>query len=62
MESPGCVWVPQDGLWDAYTDQHMGSCAELCAAKHSFNREDQDLFAAESYRRAIVRCAPGCQL
>lgn len=54
--------MPQDGLWDAYTDQHMGSCAELCAAKHSFNREDQDLFAAESYRRAIVRCAPGWQL
>ena len=45
----------QDGLWDAYSDQHMGSCAELCATKHSFDREAQDLFAAESYRRAIVR-------
>ena len=20
-----------DGLWDPYSDQHMGNCAELCA-------------------------------
>lgn len=41
-----------DGLWDAYNDKHMGSCAELCAARYSFSRADQDAFAAESYRRA----------
>ena len=41
-----------DGLWDAYGDKHMGSCAELCATKYSFTREDQDAFAAQSYRRA----------
>jgi len=41
-----------DGLWDAYGDKHMGSCAELCAARYSFSREAQDAFAAESYRRA----------
>jgi acetyl-CoA C-acetyltransferase len=41
-----------DGLWDPYGDKHMGNCAELCAAKYSFTREDQDAFARESYRRA----------
>lgn len=41
-----------DGLWDAYGDKHMGSCAELCAAKYGFSREAQDAFAEESYRRA----------
>lgn len=41
-----------DGLWDAYDDKHMGSCAELCATKYDFTREAQDAFAEQSYRRA----------
>lgn len=41
-----------DGLWDPYGDKHMGNCAELCAAKYSFSREEQDEFTRESYRRA----------
>ena len=41
-----------DGLWDPYDDVHMGNCAELCASKYEFSREDQDAFALESYRRA----------
>ncbi len=41
-----------DGLWDPYGDQHMGNCGELCAQKYSYSREQQDAFAAESYRRA----------
>lgn len=41
-----------DGLWDAYGDKHMGSCAELCAAKYSFTRAAQDEYAERSYRRA----------
>jgi len=41
-----------DGLWDPYGDQHMGSCAELCARDYDFSREEQDAYAAESYRRA----------
>jgi acetyl-CoA C-acetyltransferase len=41
-----------DGLWDVYNDQHMGNCAETCAAEYRFSREQQDAFAAESYRRA----------
>jgi acetyl-CoA C-acetyltransferase len=41
-----------DGLWDPYSDQHMGNCAELCVAKYGFSREAQDEFAMESYRRS----------
>lgn len=41
-----------DGLWDPHGDQHMGSCAEACAAKYSLSRAEQDAFAAESFRRA----------
>jgi acetyl-CoA C-acetyltransferase len=42
----------KDGLWDPYKDVHMGNCAEMCVAKYSFSREEQDAFALESYRRA----------
>ncbi|MDA1185618.1 MAG: acetyl-CoA C-acetyltransferase [Acidobacteria bacterium] len=41
-----------DGLWDVYTDQHMGNCAELCARERKISREAQDAFAIESYARA----------
>ena len=37
----------KDGLWDAFTDQHMGSCAELCATKHKISRKEQDDFAIQ---------------
>jgi acetyl-CoA C-acetyltransferase len=43
-----------DGLWDPYNNLHMGSCAEHCAAKYGFTREQQDAYAAESFRRAIA--------
>ncbi|MDI7266443.1 MAG: acetyl-CoA C-acyltransferase [Myxococcota bacterium] len=41
-----------DGLWDVYSQVHMGSCAELCAKEYGFTREMQDDFAVESYRKA----------
>ncbi len=41
-----------DGLWDAYNNIHMGSCAESCARDFSFTREELDSFAIESYKRA----------
>lgn len=41
-----------DGLWDPYSNQHMGNCGELCAREKSFSREDQDQFATESFKRA----------
>lgn len=42
-----------DGLWDVYTDQHMGNCGDICARKYDFSREDQDAYSIESYTRAI---------
>ncbi len=41
-----------DGLWDPYNNLHMGNCAEQCARKYGFTREQQDAYAAESFRRA----------
>ena len=48
-----------DGLTDVYNAQHMGVCAELCATKHGFSREDQDAFAIESYRRSSEAWSAG---
>jgi acetyl-CoA C-acetyltransferase len=42
----------KDGLWDPYNDVHMGGCAEMCASKYSFTREEQDAYALQSYLRA----------
>jgi len=42
-----------DGLWDPYSNQHMGNCAELCAKDKNISRAAQDEFAAESYKRAL---------
>jgi acetyl-CoA C-acetyltransferase len=42
----------KDGLWDPYRDVHMGNCAEMCVAKYSFTREEQDAFSLQSYQRA----------
>ncbi|MET1055116.1 MAG: acetyl-CoA C-acyltransferase [Pedobacter sp.] len=41
----------KDGLWDVYNDYHMGSAAELCATTCEITREEQDRYAAGSYRR-----------
>jgi len=48
-----------DGLWDPYKNFHMGNCGDMVAAKYGFSREDQDAFAAESYRRARAAQASG---
>src|SRR5690606_12922972 len=44
--------ILRDGLWDPYKDFHMGNAAEICAADYKITREDQDKYAAQSYRRA----------
>ena len=41
-----------DGLWDAYSDQHMGMTGELVADEYNISREMQDEFAATSHRKA----------
>src|SRR5208337_1020705 len=42
-----------DGIWDIVNDFHMGISNEICSKKYKVNREDQDRYAAESYRRAL---------
>lgn len=42
-----------DGLWDPYSNFHMGNAGELCARELKFSREAQDEFAKESFRRAL---------
>lgn len=42
-----------DGLWCAFTDQHMGMLAEHIAQVYDISREEQDRYALESHRRAI---------
>jgi len=49
----------RDGLHDAYTDLHMGQCCELLNREYRFTREEQDAYAAESYRRALAAMETG---
>jgi acetyl-CoA C-acetyltransferase len=46
-------------LWDKYNDFHMGMTGEAVAEKYGVTREDQDIFAAESHRRAVAAQAAG---
>ncbi len=41
-----------DGLWDVYANVAMGVCAEECVKKYDFSREQLDLYAIESFKRA----------
>lgn len=44
--------MQKDGLVDAYDNNPMGTCADLCASEYKFTREEQDTFAIQSYKRA----------
>ena len=46
--------IIRDGLWDPYSDFHMGNAAEICAKEYKITREEQDAFAIESYKRAAA--------
>jgi acetyl-CoA C-acetyltransferase len=49
-----------DGLWDAFTDQAMGSLTDGCdRGDQLVSREDQDAFAARSHQRAAAATANG---
>jgi acetyl-CoA C-acetyltransferase len=48
-----------DGLWDVVNDFHMGISNDLCSQKYDVSREDQDRYAAESYRRAVSAVQSG---
>jgi len=51
--------ITKDGLLDVYSKVPMGNCAELCATKYEFSREDQDNFAITSYKRAAAAWEAG---
>jgi acetyl-CoA C-acetyltransferase len=51
--------IINDGLTDVYSNELMGSCAELCAAEYGITREDQDDFARTSYERSAKAWAEG---
>ncbi|MBW3582987.1 MAG: acetyl-CoA C-acetyltransferase [Euryarchaeota archaeon] len=41
-----------DGLWDVYSDQHMGVTGEIVAKRHDVSRGDADRFAMLSHQKA----------
>jgi acetyl-CoA C-acetyltransferase len=48
-----------DGLWDAFHDVHMGETVERLAARYQVTRDEQDLFALASQRKAMDASARG---
>ena len=44
--------MQRDGLVDAYDNNAMGTCADLCATEYKISREEQDNFAIQSYERS----------
>jgi acetyl-CoA C-acetyltransferase len=44
--------MQKDGLTDAYDNNAMGVCADLCATEYEIGREEQDAFAIKSYTRS----------
>lgn len=49
----------KDGLWDPYSQFHMGNAAELCVKEYKISRQAQDDFAKESYVRAQAALKDG---
>src|SRR6266480_2918064 len=43
-----------DGLWDSFSNTHMGNLAEYTAKKAGVPREDQDRFALASHQKAVA--------
>ena len=48
-----------DGLWDVYSDQHMGLTGELVAEEYAIDRAAQDAFAVASHHKAAAAWAAG---
>src|SRR5947209_7055917 len=43
-----------DGLWDSFSNTHMGNLAEYTAKKAGVSRVDQDAFALASHQKAVA--------
>ena len=51
--------MQKDGLTDAYDNNAMGVCADLCASEYNITREEQDNFAIQSYNRSAAAWEAG---
>lgn len=51
--------MQKDGLTDAYDNNAMGVCADLCASEYNITREAQDNFAIQSYERSAAAWEAG---
>lgn len=51
--------MQKDGLTDAYDNNAMGVCADLCASEYKITREEQDQFAIQSYERSAKAWSEG---
>ena len=51
--------LQHDGLWEAYNNFPMGSCADNTAKEMNISREEQDEFAINSYKKAASSTAAG---
>jgi acetyl-CoA C-acetyltransferase len=45
--------IVHDGLWCAFTDQHMGNSAEFIAQQYGLTRQELDEYAYHSHRKAV---------
>jgi len=43
----------RDGLWDSFSNTHMGNLAEYTAKKAGISRREQDEFALQSHKKAV---------
>ncbi len=48
-----------DGLWGAFTDQHMGAQSETVNTEFSISRDDQDAWSLRSHQRAAQAIESG---
>ena len=51
--------MQKDGLTDAYDNNAMGVCADLCATEYKISREEQDAYAIQSYQRSAAAANAG---
>ena len=51
--------MQKDGLVDAYDNNAMGVCADLCATEYNISREEQDAYAIQSYERSSAASNSG---
>lgn len=57
----GQLWdsMISDGLWDPYSDFHMGMTGELVAQRYGLSRQQQDEYAYNSHRKALAATEAG---